>query len=252
MGAKPGFLDLPYRLPFARHYADFDRGFYVDFPLQLRLMGDWLRDAGCRKTLDIGAMTGGCIEYVTGLGLRMDGVQFTPEVKRLARARLRAAGIRSRLFVSPVWADLDVPGTGVYDGAVSLGWLNLPHSRASLGRTLRTVNRLLVDGGVFLFDFFEFKDLVVEPPSAVLLSKDLLYASHAERVGSTLRRHHLWIRKGRRLDSETGVLVDRSTSEARALLADAGFAVVRTRFLDLNYPRHFWMARKESRPVLPR
>jgi SAM-dependent methyltransferase len=245
--AKPGFLDLPYRLPFARHYADFDRGFYVDVPLQLRLMGRWLRDAGCRRTLDIGAMTGGCIEHVTGLGIAMDGVQFTPEVRRLAAARLRRAGVRSRLFVSPVWADLDVPGDGVYDGAVSLGWLNLPHSRAYLRRYLRAVRRLLSDGGVFLFDFFEFKDLVVDPPEAVPLSRDLLYVCRGERLGRRLRRHHLWIRGGRRLDAETSDLVDRSPSEARALLAEAGFRVVRTRFLDLNYPRHFWMARRESR-----
>ena len=97
-----GFLDLPYRLPFARHYKDFDRGFYVDFPEQLRRMGRWLREHGCRRTLDVGAMTGGCIEYITRLGMRMDGVQFSADLKRMAGAQLRKAGVASTLHVAPV------------------------------------------------------------------------------------------------------------------------------------------------------
>jgi SAM-dependent methyltransferase len=239
-----GFLDLPYRLPFARHYAAFDRGFYVDFPVQLRLMGRWLRESGCRTALDIGAMTGGCIEYISSLGIRMDGVQFTADVKRLAEARFRKAGVRSTLFVSPIHADLRVPGNRVYDGVVTLGWLNLPFSKAYLRRYLATVRRLLAPGGVFLFDFFEFKDVKVTPPEAVRVSGDLIYVSHGELLGDRLRRHHYWIVEGRRLRAETSDLVDRTAAEARALLEEAGFRIRKRRFLDLNYPRHFWLAER--------
>lgn len=239
-----GFLDLPYRLPYARHYAEFDRGFYVDFPKQLRIMGEWLRGSGCRKTLDIGAMTGGCIEYISRLGIRMDGVQFTEDVKRLAAGRLRKAGVASTLYVSPVHAPLRLPPRARYDGIVSLGWFNLPFGRSRIREQLRRIARALRPGGVFLFDFFEFKDVVVEPGDAHVLGDDLVYMSCSERLGKVLRRRHLWIGSRGPLKAETSDLVDRSVAEARTRLSEAGLGVVRTRFLDLNYPRHFWMAQR--------
>lgn len=238
-----GFLDLPYRLPYARHYKTFDAGFYVDFPRQLKIMGEWLRASGCRRTLDLGAMTGGCIEYISGLGIRMDGSQFTPDVKRLAAARLRAAGIRSRLFVSPVHGPLRAPARARYDGIVALGWLNLPFTAPRLRAGLAAIRRRLEPGGVFLFDFFQFRDLVIPPTEAVRLSKDLVLVSHAERRGRALRRYHLWIGDGR-LRAEASELVDRTAAEARRELARAGFEVARTRHLDFHYPREFWMARR--------
>lgn len=239
-----GFLDLPYRLPFARHYKEFDRGFYVDFPVQLRLMGRWFQEYGCRKTLDIGAMTGGCIEYITRLGIRMDGVQFTPDLKRLADAALRRGGVASTLYVSPVHAPLALPAKARYDGIVSLGWLNLPFSRTALRRTLHRIRRLLTPGGIFQFDFFDFSDLIVAPTEAQRFGKDLLYVSHSERLGRVLRRYHLWVQKGGTLRAETSDLVDRTPASVRALLAESGLKLVKTRFLDLNYPRHFWVAQK--------
>ena len=240
-----GFLDIPYRLPFTKYYQDFDRGFYVDFPKQLELMGRWLLEYNCSTTLDIGAMTGGCIEYISRLGIRMDGVQFSEDVKRLAATRLRKAGIASTLFVSPVYAPLKVPARTSYDGIVSLGWFNLPFTKTQLRRDLRTIHRLLAPGGVFLFDFFSFKNLIVEPPEAVTLAKDLFYASRSERLGSTLRRHHVWLLKDKVL-SEYSDLVNRSAAGARGLLKEAGFSVEKTRHLDFNYPREFWLARKAA------
>ncbi len=239
-----GFLDIPYRIPFARHYKEFDHGFYVDFPKQLNLMGRWLQEFGCRKTLDIGAMTGGCIEHITRLGMRMDGVQFTPDLKRLADAALRKAGVASTLYVSPVHAPLALPGKARYDGIVSLGWLNLPFVRRDLRRTLERIRGLLMPGGVYLFDFFDFKDLVVAPTEAQRFGKDLLYVSHSERLGGVLRRYHLWVEKSGTLRAETSDLVDRTPGQVRALLSESGLKLVKTRFLDLNYPRHFWVAQK--------
>jgi SAM-dependent methyltransferase len=239
-----GFLDLPYRMPFVRHYRAFDRGFYSDFPRQLALMGGRLRQAGCRRTLDIGAMTGGCIEYLSRLGIRMDGVQFTEDIRRLAAARLRKAGIRSRLFVSPVHRPLRLPRVAPYDAAVSLGWLNLPFPRPALLATLARIRRALVPGGLFLFDFFGFRDLVVPPTGAVALPGGLTLVSHAVRDGRRLHRHFLWIAPGRPPAAESAVLVDRSPAEVRRLLEAAGFEIAARDFLELNYPRHFWTARR--------
>ena len=77
-------------------------------------MGRWFQDHGCKTTLDIGAMTGGCIRYISRLGIRMDGVQFTPDIQRLAARELRMAGVRSKLYVSPIFADLDLPAGARY------------------------------------------------------------------------------------------------------------------------------------------
>lgn len=239
-----GFVDLAYRLPYVRHYKAFDHGFYVDFSRQLRIMGRWLQESGCRRTLDIGAMTGGCIRHISSLGIRMDGTQFTPDLRRLAAAELRKAGVSSTLYVSPVHAPPALPTGAAYDGIVALGWFNLPFSRPQLQRYLTRIRRLLTPGGVFLFDFFEFRDLVVPPTESLTLGKDLVYVSHSERLGNVLRRYHLWIRNHADLRTETSDLVDRSSREARKLLSEAGLKPVTSRFLDLNYPRHFWLVQK--------
>src|SRR6185295_18343735 len=133
-----------------------------------------------------------------------------------------------------------LPPGSVYDGIVSLGWFNLPFSDRQLAQHVDRIRRLLRPGGVFLFDFFEFRDLVLPPTESLALEKGLIYVSHSERLGSLLRRYHLWIRNHRELRTETSDLVDRSPREARRLFAAAGMEVVRKRYLHLNYPRHFW------------
>lgn len=237
-----GFVDLAYRLPYVKHYRKFDAGFYVDFPRQLRQMGLWLKQHGCTRTLDIGAMTGGCIEHISKLGIRMDGVQFTSDIRRIAAANLKNAGIASTLFVSPVHRPLRVDTRRRYDGVVSLGWLNLPHPEPVLRQTLRTIRSLLNPGGVFLFDFFRFRELVVGPTESVDLEPGLTYVSHGERLGKLFRRYHVWIREHREILTETSDLVDRSAADARRLLSAEGFEVLETKHLDLNYPREFWLA----------
>lgn len=239
-----GFLDLAYRLPYVRHYRAFDAGFYVDFPKQLAQMGRWLREHGCRVTLDIGAMTGGCIEHISRLGIRMDGVQFTPDIRRLAAANLRKAGIESTLFVSPVHAPLRLPTRRRYDGVVSLGWLNLPHPERSFRRTLAVIRDHLNPGGILMVDFFRFEELVVAPTESVELEPGLFYLSHGERLGTVFRRHHAWLGADGELAMETNDLVDRTPGGIRRLMTSAGFEVLETRHLDLNYPREFWLARR--------
>ena len=241
-----GFVDLAYRLPYVRHYKAFDAGFYVDFPAQLRQMGRWLRERGCKVTLDIGAMTGGCIEHISGLGIRMDGVQFTQDIRKIAAANLRKAGIASTLFVSPVHRPLRVSTRRRYDGVVSLGWFNLPQPESGLRKTLKAIRGLLKPGGVFLFDFFQFRDLVVGPTESVELEPGLTYVSHAERLGKVFRRYHVWIRNHREILTETSDLVDRSTADAQRLLHAEGFEVLEAEHLDLNYPREFWLARAKA------
>jgi SAM-dependent methyltransferase len=239
-----GFLDLPYRLPFARHYKQFDRGFYVDFPVQLKQMGRWLQEHGCRTTLDVGAMTGGCIEHISRLGMRMDGVQFTADLKRLAAAQLRRAGVASTLHVSPVHDPFRLPAGLRFDGIVTLGWLNLPFSRARLLVMLAQVHRLLSSGGVFLFDFFDFTKVIVDPAEARRFEDGIAHVAYTERRGTVLRRYHLWISDGDGLRAEYSDLVDRRPGAVRRLVAEAGLRVVRAEFLDLNYPRHFWIVQK--------
>ena len=97
----------------------------------------------------------------------------------------------------------------------------------------------------FLFDFFEFRNVRVAPTETLTMGDDIVYVSHSELLGSLLRRYHLWIRKRRNeLLSETSDLVDRTKGEARELLRKSGLEIVETRFLDLNYPREFWLARR--------
>jgi hypothetical protein len=189
-------------------------------------------------------MTGGCIEYITRLGIRMDGVQFTPDLRRLAEVPLRKAGIASTLYVSPVHDPVRLPAGLRYDGIVTLGWLNLPFSPARLRGMLARIRRLLVPGGVFLFDFFDFKKLVIDPQDARRFDDGIVHVATTERMGNILRRYHLWVSKGEKLRAEFTDLVERRPETVRPLLSAAGLEIVREKFLDLNYPRHFWLVRK--------
>jgi SAM-dependent methyltransferase len=237
-------LHIPYSLPFAKYYREFDSCFYVDFPKQLELMGAWLMEFGCKRTLDIGAITGGCIEYISKLGMRMDGVQFTTDLKTLSASRLRESGIKSKLFVSPIDGPLKVPKGNKYDGIVTLGWFNLPLSDAYIKRYLDKVDSLLNPGGVFLFDYFEFRDIVIPPSEAEYLGPDVIYISHSELLDKTLRRYHLWVLEHERLLTEVSDLVDRSSGQIGGYLARSGLSLERSQFLSLNYPRYFCVATK--------
>jgi hypothetical protein len=237
-------LHIPYSLPFARYYRDFDSGFYVDFPKQLELMGAWFKEFGCKRTLDIGAITGGCIEYISKLGMRMDGVQFTRDLKTLSASKLRESGIESKLFVSRIDGPLNVPKGNKYDGIVTLGWFNLPLSDSYIKRYLDKINSLLNTGGVFLFDFFEFRDIVIPPTEAEHFGPDILYVSHSERLSKTLRRYHLWVLDHEDMLTEVSDLVDRSSDEIREYLTQSALSLERKQFLDLNYPRYFCVGTK--------
>jgi hypothetical protein len=174
----------------------------------------------------------------------MDGVQFTEGIRRIAAANLKKAGIASTLFVSPVHAPLRLTTRRRYDGVVSLGWMNLPHPERSFRRTLATIRDHLNPGGVFMFDFFRFQELVVAPTESADLEPGLTYVSHGERLGKVFRRYHVWIRNHRDVAVETSDLVDRSPAEVRRLVTSSGFRVLETKHLDLNYPREFWLVGK--------
>ena len=237
-------LHIPYSLPFARYYREFDSGFYVDFPKQLELMGGWFEEFKCKRTLDIGAITGGCIEYISKLGIRMDGVQFTKDLKSLTASKLRESGVESKLFVSPIDGPFNVPKGNKYDGIVTLGWFNLPLSDTYIKRYLDKINSLLNPGGVFLFDFFEFRDIVIPPTEAENFGPDILYISHSELLSKTLRRYHLWVLDHENLLTEVSDLVDRSLNQIRGYLTQCEFSLERSQFLSLNYPRYFCVATK--------
>jgi SAM-dependent methyltransferase len=237
-------LHIPYSLPFASYYREFDSGFYVDFPEQLELMGDWFKEFKCKKTLDIGAITGGCIEYISKLGIRMDGVQFTKDLKNLTASKLKESGIESRLFVSPIDGPLHIPKGNKYDGIVTLGWFNLPLSDTYIKRYLDKINDLLNPGGVFLFDFFEFRHIVIPPTEAEHFGPDILYISHSELLSKILRRYHLWVLDHENILTEVSDLVDRSLDQIREYLAQSELSLERNQFLSLNYPRYFCVATK--------
>jgi len=237
-------LRIPYRLPFAEHYNVFDKGFYIDFPKQLELMGRWLQENDCKTTLDIGAITGGCIEYISKSGIRMDGVQFTADLKRIAMNRLRKSGINSHIYVSGIDEELQVPNGKRYDGIVNLGWFNLPFGHSYIRRYLAKIYGLLRPNGIFVFDFFEFGNVVIAPLELVRISQDIQYVSYSELLGKTLRKYHFWIMNHKDIECEISDLVDRDFDEVKTLLKESGLMMVKSIFMDLNYPRHFCLARR--------
>lgn len=225
-----------------RYLADFEHGFYVDFEVQRKIMGEWLLEKKCKTTLDIGAQTGGCIEYISDLGIRMDGTQYTQDLKHFALKRLKAAGVISRLFVSSIDQPPTIAHARKYDAAVMLSWFNLPFTHLEMKRYLDAIHKLLQPKGVLLFDYFQFENVVVNPPETTRFN-DVLFISYTELLGKALRRYHFWIR-GRTVESEVTDLVDRTPDEMINLLKNSRFIVDKTEFLQLNYPRTFVLAKK--------
>ena len=207
-------------------------------------MGEWFLEFDCKKTLDIGAMTGGCIEYVTKLGIEMDGVQFTNDLKTLATKRLRKFGIKSNLFVSGLGESLDVPSGNKYDGIVSLGWFNLPLTVSYMKHYLKRVSDLLTPAGIFLFDFFRFSYIIVSSTELIELDKNILLISTNKLLNKNLlRQYHIWIVNDTKIFTEFNDLVDINLNTVRRLLNESGLSLVRHSFLPLNYPREFCIAK---------
>lgn len=241
-------LTIPYKAPFVRYIEAFDKGFYVDFPKQLEIMRTWLEENDCKTTLDIGALTGGCIEFISKSGIRMDGVQYTPDLRNVAARRLRNSRVESDILVSGLDEELRLPQKKKYDGIVDLGWFNLPYPRTYMKKYLKVISRALETAGVFLFDFFEFDNVVVSSPEVLRVGDDIQYLSYSELLagGKTLRKYHFWIVDHKEVEFEIGDLVDRTFSEVNSLLEHSGLRMVKSIFMQLNYPRHFCMARKIS------
>jgi cyclopropane-fatty-acyl-phospholipid synthase len=99
--------------------------------------------------LDIGCGWGGLAIYAAEhYGVHATGVTLSPEQARLARERVRAAGLQDRVHIE-IQDYRDVPHGTTFDKVASVGMLEHV-GRAQMGRYFAEARRLTRPGGLFL------------------------------------------------------------------------------------------------------
>lgn len=151
------------------HYARYYDLFYRDknYAGETRLVDGLLRPAGTSAgaLLDVGCGTGVHAREFAKLGWRVTGVDLSPRMIEIARAR---TGVESGVsFVTGAAAEFDLGRT--FPAAVSLFHVaSYQAGTGEAGRMLANVRRHLAVGGVFVFDFWHGPGVLADPPAVRL------------------------------------------------------------------------------------
>ena len=201
--------------------------------------------------LDVACGAGRLLVPYRGAGLDVDGADISPDMIRLASARLDEEGLETGLFVQPMH-ELDLPRR--YRTILVCGGFALGGSRVHDQEALRRFHDHLLPGGALVLDYYlPYKDAdewrywpnderraLPEPWPAEGVRKtaangdeiELLIRLAAldplEQVATREIRARLW-RDGRAVEEEQHVLLERLyfRNELLAMLALAGFEDVR-------------------------
>jgi SAM-dependent methyltransferase len=157
--------------PFGESYSDAYDALYRD--KDYRAECDFIETALARyatgtyrRLLDLGCGTG---EHAIELGRRgysVIGVDVSPSMLDIARAKVRQGSPRASAQVEFVLGDIETAQLGMtFDAAIMmfavLGYLN---DTGKLTRTLRNVRQQLRPGGIFIADFWYGPAVLKSPP----------------------------------------------------------------------------------------
>jgi SAM-dependent methyltransferase len=231
-------------------------------------MGSWMSPARravvwpllsqVESACDLACGTGNTLMELAGKGIRVTGVDLSPAMCRLARAKAKKLGLPARIirgdmrsFRLPEPVDLVLCE---YD-AVN----HVPH-RADLARVACAVSQALKPGGYFFFDvntLLSFKDmwpltLMIEKPGVVVVmhgGSDLSRMRAWSDVEWFVREGKLWRRHREHVEE-----VCWTGGEIRAALKGAGFASIRgwdaTKLVQVPFihrgHRTYYLARKSG------
>lgn len=210
-----------------------------------------------RSLLDLACGTG---TFLAGWersrpGWRLIGVDVSAAMLRVARGKLRAAGLRdARLLRQPMEA-LAIPRKV---GAVVCVFDSVNHlTRAEqIERTFRGVARALLPGGLFVFDVNDERAFPRLFTGTWNVESPCLFVSESSAYDATWRigtmRFTIFERRGRNWRRTDSTIRERNwgRGEIEGALRDAGFLVPRARRIqpyppeDVEAPRTLWVARR--------
>ncbi|CAD5372628.1 SAM-dependent methyltransferase [Rubrivivax sp. A210] len=129
-----------------------------------------LLPAGTREVLELGCGTGGHALALARLGLRVQGVDLSPEM--VARAQARRAGLAPELQARLAFAQGDLRSYRAgceFDAVISLFHvMSYQTTNQDLLAGLRTARTHLREGGLFVFDFWYGPAVLSDRPRQVV------------------------------------------------------------------------------------
>lgn len=132
----------------SEHIArDYDRVFADNalFAYDCELLDRWLDTPG--SLLDLGCGTGRHVVHFAGRGFGVIGVDLSPHMLQVTRAKLSYAALRARLVQGDMM-DLDALGVGVVDHAICMfSTVGMIQGHGNRVEFLRTVRRHVEAGG---------------------------------------------------------------------------------------------------------
>jgi SAM-dependent methyltransferase len=202
----------------ARLYDPWSRSVVEDVPFYL----EEARRAGGGPVVELGVGTGRIAIPIAADGIRVIGVDSSPEMLAVCRERAELAGVEA--LVDPRLGDLRDPPVEECVGLVTCPFRSLLHLRGDGERlrALRAARTLLVPGGRFIFDVFEpSRDDIQETHGRWLEREPGIF----ERADWDARARTLTLSVRGELGSGTMILGWISPREWRQLLRRAGFQV---------------------------
>lgn len=145
-------------------YSRVDYRRFVAWPERIRRESDFLlqqlRRATDRSVLDLGCGTGEHCRFLSEQGFRVSGLDRSESMIARAQSEPLPANLS---FVLGEMQECDQVVEGTFGAAISLG-NTLPHmgSVEEIQRSLAGLSRLMVDGGVFLFQILNYVPILSE------------------------------------------------------------------------------------------
>ena len=131
---------------------------------EVPVLKDVFGPPGAGGIVDAGCGTGRQTVALAQQGYRMTGVDFSPEMLRVADTHAAAAGCSLR-FVSAAYADLHAAVGGGFDGVCCLGnALAAAGTRTGVATALRQFAHCLRPGGRLFFQILNFAPMRAETP----------------------------------------------------------------------------------------
>lgn len=146
-GARPAD-DMSFDSLYALHYDRFSGADYASYAAFFMEAARRFADVALREALDLGCGAGGLSAVLAGAGLDMVGLDVSPEMLSVARAKPEN---RDVLLLCQDMREMELYGT--VQGAVSAyDCLNYLGSLSELSDVLALLHNYIEPGGVFVFD----------------------------------------------------------------------------------------------------
>ena len=157
-----------------------------------RVIGKILKQHRVKTVLDLTCGTGSQVVWLTQHGFTVTGSDYSPKLLTQAKAKLKAAKIKAKLY----HGDMRTQHLGEFDAVVTIFNAVGHLTKKGFEKAMRNIHRNLKPGGIYVFDIFNLNSFNEKDVSSLDVNKK-----------ATLKNTHVHIYQHSKLDKRKGLLV---------------------------------------------